>query len=78
MSVLRAVSDIVGAPMRAVVRRLVAPTAEERKREADPPIQTPAERTEAARKHVDTHLAERQSRREDQGSGARREASEPE
>lgn len=77
MSVLRAVSDIVGAPMRAVVRRLVAPTAEERKREADPPIQTPAERTEAARKHVDTHLAERQ-RREDQGSGARREASEPE
>lgn len=56
-------TDFITAPLRSVVRALVAPTAAEREREAEPPEQTREERAAEARRHADAHLKERDARR---------------
>jgi hypothetical protein len=63
VGVLGAMTDLVTAPLRRVVRTLVAPTEEEREREADAPEPSREERAEAARRHADAHLRERDARR---------------
>ena len=60
---LGAMSDIVTAPLRRIVRTLVAPTEGERERETEAPARNRKELAEAARKHADVHLKERGARR---------------
>jgi hypothetical protein len=63
MSTLDSITAVVVSPFRRVVRALVAPSEEERRRAALKPWVSREDREEAAKRHVDSHIRDRDERR---------------